>query len=82
MKQVAYTSTAAKALKRHGNRAAAIRAKVAQYAADPASLANNVIILTGVEARRLRVGDFRVIFTETATTVTVLDIGPRGGIYD
>jgi mRNA interferase RelE/StbE len=29
-----------------------------------------------------RVGDFRVIFTETADTITVLDIGPRGGIYE
>ncbi|GAB4071739.1 type II toxin-antitoxin system RelE/ParE family toxin [Ancylobacter sonchi] len=82
MKQVAYTPTAAKALKRHANRAEAIRAKVKQYAADPASLAANVKTLQGVEAKRLRVGDFRVIFTETATTVTVLEIGPRGGIYD
>jgi mRNA interferase RelE/StbE len=38
--------------------------------------------LVGVDARRLRVGDFRVIFAETADTITVLDIGPRGGIYE
>jgi len=38
--------------------------------------------LVGVDAKRLRVGDFRVIFTETADTITVLDIGPRGGIYE
>ena len=82
MKEIAYTLTAAKALKRHANRAAAIREKVAQYAAGPASLANNVKTLQGVAAKRLRVGDFRVIFTETETTVTVLDIGPRGGIYE
>lgn len=82
MKTVSYSSTAAKALKRHANRASAIRAKVSQYAADPASLANNVITMSGTDAKRLRVGDYRVIFTETETTVTVLDIGPRGGIYD
>jgi mRNA interferase RelE/StbE len=38
--------------------------------------------LVGVDAKRLRVGDFRVIFTETTDTITVLDIGPRGGIYE
>jgi hypothetical protein len=35
--------------------------------------------VTGVEAFRLRVGDFRVIFSETAETITILEIGPRGG---
>jgi hypothetical protein len=34
------------------------------------------------DAKRLRVGDFRVIFTETTDTITVLDLGPRGGIYE
>ncbi len=38
--------------------------------------------LIGVDAKRLRVGDFRVIFTETIDTITILDIGPRGGIYE
>lgn len=82
MKKITWTGTAAKALKRHANQAARIRAKVSQYADDPASLANKVIILSGVDARRLRVGEFRVIFKETATDITVLDIGPRGGVYD
>lgn len=82
MKAVTYTIAAARALRLHANRASQIRAKVAQYATDPASLANNVTALKGVDAKRLRVGDFRVIFTETAETITVLDIGPRGGIYD
>jgi mRNA interferase RelE/StbE len=31
---------------------------------------------------RLRIGDFRVIFSETPETITVLDIGPRGDIYE
>ena len=59
-----------------------IRTKITQYADDPSSQANNVKTLAGVDAKRLRVGDFRVIFTETADTITILDIGPRGGIYE
>jgi mRNA interferase RelE/StbE len=49
---------------------------------DAASQGNNVKQLVGVDAKRLRIGDFRVIFTETNDTITVLDIGPRGGIYE
>jgi mRNA interferase RelE/StbE len=82
MKEIAYTITAAKALRRHANRAAAIRAKIEQYAADPASLAANVKTLSGVDAKRLRIGDFRVLFRETADHIEVLDIGPRGNVYE
>jgi hypothetical protein len=31
---------------------------------------------------RLRVGDHRVLIRETEAEVQVLDIGPRGGIYE
>jgi mRNA interferase RelE/StbE len=82
MKAIIYTRTAAAALVRHANRARLIRAKIAQYAEDASSQANNVKSLAGVDAKRLRVGDFRVIFTETNDTITVLDVGPRGGIYE
>jgi mRNA interferase RelE/StbE len=82
MKSVLYTRTAAMALRKHVNRAKLIRTKIRQYADDASSLANNVKPLVGVNAKRLRVGDFRVIFTETTDTITVLDIGPRGGIYE
>jgi mRNA interferase RelE/StbE len=79
---VLYTRAAARALRRHGNMAARITAKVEAYAADPAALANMVTEMVGEDYMRLRVGDFRVLFRETATEITVLDIGPRGGIYD
>ena len=82
MKSVLYTRTAATALRKHANRAKLLRSKIRQYAEDPLSQANNVKSLAGVDAKRLRVGDFRVIFTETIGTITVLDIGPRGGIYE
>ncbi|CCV12701.1 hypothetical protein MESS4_480004 [Mesorhizobium sp. STM 4661] len=50
--------------------------------ADTASLANKVVTMQGSTHRRLRVGDFRVIFEETATEVIVTKIGPRGSVYD
>jgi len=59
-----------------------IRAKVEQYAADPVSLANNVTEMKGTNgAVRLRVGDWRVIM-EDGEVLAVLEIGPRGGIYE
>lgn len=82
MKTVVYTRTAATALRRHANRAKLLRTKIVQYAVDASSQANNVKPLVGVDAKRLRVGGFRVIFTETSDTITVLDIGPRGGVYE
>jgi mRNA interferase RelE/StbE len=83
MKTVIYSKQALRALRDHANRATLIREKIEQYAQDPASLANNVKQLTGLDGVfRLRVGDFRATFKETRDTITVLDIGPRGGIYN
>ena len=82
MKTIVYTATAMTALRRHANKAKLIRSKIEQYAANPASQARNVKALVGVEQSRLRVQDFRVLFTETAETITVHTIGPRGAIYD
>jgi mRNA interferase RelE/StbE len=82
VKRIVYTVTAARALRRDANRARAIQEKVEQLAADPASLVNNVKVLIGVDAKRLRVGDFRVLFRETETEILILDIGPRGSVYE
>jgi mRNA interferase RelE/StbE len=81
VKHVVYTADAAKDLKKHGNMAKRIIRAVAEYAADQTAHANQVLPLTGVNAKRLRVGEFRVIFEETATQITVTKIGPRGGVY-
>lgn len=82
MKRIAYTRSAAKALRRMPtNTAKLIVAKVEQYAADPASLANNVKSLSGRDGIRLRVGDWRVIMDD-GVVLAVLEIGPRGGIYE
>ncbi len=51
------------------------------YAADPEAFPK-VKTLTNSSAKRMRIGDFRVIFEETATELIVTKIGPRGGIYD
>lgn len=60
-----------------------IRAKIEQLAADPRALANNVKALKGGESRmRLRIGDWRVIYRVEEDRLVVLDVGPRGGIYD
>lgn len=82
MKPVTYTRAAIKVLRRlPRNTADLIMAKIEQYAADPASLANNVTALKGRDGIRLRVGDWRVIM-EDGVVLAVLEIGPRGGIYD
>lgn len=64
------------------NVAAIVRAKIDQYAANPASLANNVARLQGRSGFRLRVGDWRILFDEHGAVLEILDVGPRGGVYD
>ncbi len=55
---------------------------MSEYAAGDGARANQVKALRGAELLRLRVGDFRVLFSETDRAIVVLDIGPRGNIYD
>ena len=61
-----------------------IIAKVEQYARDPVSLANQVIMLIGSEYRRMRVGDYRVIFGieyNKTTVLVVLRVRHRREVY-
>jgi len=55
--------------------------KIEAYALDPASQANNVKALKGREGIRLRVGDWRVIMLD-GEVLDVIEVGPRGSIYD
>ncbi len=65
------------------NVAARIKSKIEQYAADPAAQVNNVKALKGEAGYfRLRVGDWRVIFTEDGVVVAIIKIAPRGSAYD
>ncbi len=82
MKPVTYTRAALKALRKMPvDVAERIIGKIEQYAADPASQANNITVLKGREGIRLRVGDWRVIMNDNGVVLAVLDIGPRGSIY-
>lgn len=82
VKTIVYTPAARRALREHANHADLILTKIEQYAAAPAAQANNVKKLKGRPDYRLRVGNFRIVFSETADTITIYDIGPRRGIYD
>jgi mRNA interferase RelE/StbE len=83
MKQISFTRAALKSLRRMpANTAALIRSKIAAYAEDPASQANNVRALKGRTGIRLRVGDWRVIMDDQGNVLAVLQIGPRSGVYD
>jgi mRNA interferase RelE/StbE len=59
-----------------------IRDKIALYAANPSALASQVKRLKGSRLLRLRVGDYRVIFTEDGRVLLVLRVGHRREIYD
>tara|TARA_R110002073_G_scaffold11117_20_gene51429 strand:+ start:331 stop:582 length:252 start_codon:yes stop_codon:yes gene_type:complete len=83
MKQISYTKAAIRALRRMPvNTSLLIRSKIEAYATDPASQGNNVRSLKGREGIRLRVGNWRVIMDDQGNVLAVLDIGPRGGVYD
>ena len=58
-----------------------IRNKIQQYASNPSELKNQVKKLTNSLYYRLRVGDYRVIFTETGEIMKIEKIGNRGDVY-
>ena len=82
MKTVRYLRDAQAALRRHGNVADRLRNAIREYAANPVAHANNVTQLVGTSAKRLRVGDYRIIFEETEAEIVVTRIAPRGSAYD
>jgi mRNA interferase RelE/StbE len=82
VKHVRYSEEAKDELKRHANMASRIERAVAAYALGGGAHANQVKALKGSPTKRLRVGNFRVVFLETDSEVYVLRIGPRGDIYD
>ncbi len=82
MYEVAYSRKALVDLKRiPANEARRIRAKIADYAMDPASLTQHVKKLKGREGFRLRVGKWRVIFDVDGAVLEIIEVGARGSIY-
>jgi len=82
MKAVRYTKEAAKDLRRHANIADRVREAVGNYAVNPAAHANNLTRLINSPLLRMRIGDYRAIFEETANEITVTKVRPRGSAYD
>lgn len=83
MRAIRYTRQALKALRRMpADTAQRIVAKIEQYAQEPETQANNVTALKGREGIRLRVGDWRIIMNDDGVVLAVLEIGPRGRVYE
>ena len=84
MYQVEYSARAIKALKAiPPNWRERIFCKIETLAKNPFE-SSNVKKLHGRDGYRLRVGDWRVIYEIDGGKIIllVIDIGPRGGIYD
>lgn len=83
MRRIVYSRLALKQLRAIPEPIASrIKSKIEQYAADPASLASNVVKLQGRDGYRLRVGDYRVIFDDDGNVLDILSLGPRGRVYE
>lgn len=52
-----------------------------EYAENPAAHANKLAQLVGQAAKRMGVGNYRIVFEETDMELVVTKIGPRGDIY-
>ena len=83
-RRVSYEREAVKMLMRMDRTTAQrIRRKVEQLAADPDSLTNNVQPLRGInDVWRLRVGDWRVLYTSDLVVLSVIRVAPRGSAYE
>jgi mRNA interferase RelE/StbE len=81
--QIRYSKKAIKYLiKMQASKATKIRESIARIAnGDTEGL--NIVQMEAVDAYRLRVGDFRVIYeiNENELILIVIKVGPRGDIY-
>jgi mRNA interferase RelE/StbE len=84
MKMITYSKDAIRTLRRlPRNISALIVSKIELFASDPSALSNNLKPLSGRPGEfRLRIGDWRVIMTETGEIVAVIKIGARGSVYE
>lgn len=83
-RRVVYSLAAIRTLRRMpANAARTVRTKITQYAGEPSALANNVKALKGEPGYlRLRIGDWRVAFSEAGEVIAIIRIAPRGSAYD
>lgn len=79
---VAYSKHSLNALRKlPANEARRIRARIADYAAEPDLHAHHAMKLKGRDGFRLRVGNWRVLFDVNGSSLEILEIGSRGSIY-
>ena len=82
MLEIVYSSQAQRFLRKISrNDADRIRSKVRQYAQNHNELKTQEKKLVNSPYYRLRVGDYRVIFTETLEVMMIEKIGNRGDVY-
>lgn len=84
MFSIEYSKAARKSLKAMPrNTALLVMDKIEALAEDPLAPNNNVRKLTNHPGFRLRVGDWRVIYTlhEQALLIAIVRIAPRGDVY-
>ena len=84
MWSVTYTADALKVLSRMDQMVAKrIRSKILALALNPTAQNSSFKKLTGIEGYRLRVGDWRVIYTlkHQTLTVIVVRVGHRREVY-
>ncbi len=83
MLKIAYSKKALGVLKKiAANESRRIRAKITDYALNPAAQAHHVKKLKGREGYRLRIGKWRVIFDVDGNVMAIFEVGARGNIYD
>lgn len=85
MWSVTYTTDAIKTLGRMDPSVAKrVRSKILALSRDPRAPNNNIKKLVGVEGWRLRVGNWRVVYTlkERQLTVVVIRVGHRSEVYE
>jgi mRNA interferase RelE/StbE len=80
MKTILYSTTAIQQFRKlPSNIQERLHAKIQRYAAGGSA---DVTPLQGQVGFRMRVGDYRVLFVETADTISVRRVGHRREIYD
>jgi len=85
MYSLEFTAESTKALRRMPrNIAALILDKLNKLTANPSASNNNLKRLKGSNDFRMRVGDWRVVYTveNDRLVITVVRVAPRGGVYD
>ena len=79
MKNLIYSKQALRDLQKYRSDAKRLIKKIDRYALEDAG---DVTQLVSSSGKRLRIGDFRIIFEESDTTIIITTIGPRGSIYE